>query len=64
MELLASGHSIDTEELDALLAADSFGTADEELMHRFRELIPDDFAEGLRLAVAEAERSRDTDALE
>ncbi|PXX00768.1 type VII secretion ATPase EccA [Mycolicibacterium moriokaense] len=55
---------LDTEELDALLAADSFGTADEELMHRFRELLPDDFAEGLRLAVAEAERSRDTDALE
>jgi hypothetical protein len=55
---------LDTEELDALLAADSFDTADEDLMRRFRELIPEDFAEGLGLAVAEAERNRDADALE
>jgi type VII secretion ATPase EccA len=55
---------LDTEELDALLAADSFDTADEDLMHRFRELIPADFAEGLRLAVAEAERNRDGHAAE
>ena len=53
---------LDTAELDALLAADSFDTADEDLLRRFRELIPENFAEGLRLAVAEAERNRETDA--
>ena len=42
---------LDTNELDALLAADSFDAADEDLMRRFRELIPEDFAEGLRLAL-------------
>jgi type VII secretion ATPase EccA len=52
---------LDTEELDALLAQDNFDASDEDLMHRFRELIPEDFAEGLRLAVAEAERSREAD---
>jgi type VII secretion ATPase EccA len=49
---------LDTEELDALLASDSFDATDENLMRRFRMLIPEDFAEGLRLAVAEAERGR------
>jgi hypothetical protein len=52
---------LDTEELDALLARDSFDAADEDLMHRFRELIPEDFAEGLRLAVAEAECNREAE---
>jgi hypothetical protein len=30
-------------------------------MRRFRELIPEDFADGLRLAVAEVERNRDAE---
>ena len=33
--------------------------ADETLIRRFRELTADDFAEGLAVAVAEAERNRD-----
>jgi hypothetical protein len=52
---------LDTEELDALLAADTFDAADEGLMRRFRELIPEDFSEGVRLAVAEAERNREAE---
>jgi hypothetical protein len=59
----ASGR-LDTVEFDELLAADSFDGADEDLMRRFRELIPDDFAEGLRLAVAEAERNREDHPVE
>jgi hypothetical protein len=55
---------LDTVELDELLAADSFDATDENLMTRFRTLIPEDFAEGLQVAVAEAERNRDTDAPE
>jgi type VII secretion ATPase EccA len=49
---------LDTDELDALLAADRFDASDEELVRRFRVLLPEDFAEGLPLAVAEAERNR------
>jgi hypothetical protein len=52
---------LDTEELDALLAADTFDAADEDLMRRFRELIPEDFSGGLRLAVAEAERKHEAE---
>lgn len=58
---MGSGHGA-VGQADALLATDSFETADEDLMHRFRELIPENFAEGLRLAVVEAERNRDESA--
>jgi hypothetical protein len=44
--------------LDALLAADRVD-ASEDLLRRFRELIAEDFAEGLTVAVAEAERERE-----
>ena len=50
---------LDDGELDAPLAADQFDASDETLIRRFRELTADDFAEGLAVAVAEAERNRD-----
>ena len=54
---------LDDEQLDALLASDQFDASDEGLLRRFRELIPADFSEGLAVAVAEAERKRDEEAI-
>ena len=54
---------LDDEQLDALLASDQFDASDEGLLRRFRELIPADFSEGLAVAVAEAERKRDEQAI-
>ena len=48
---------LDTGELDDLLASDNL-TFSEELLQRFRELIPEDFAEGVASAVSDAERNR------
>ena len=50
---------LDTDELDAMLAAHHVDASDEDLVRRFRVLLAEDFAEGLPVAVAEAERSRD-----
>ena len=50
---------LDTDELDAMLAAHHVDASDEDLVRRFRVLLAEDFAEGLPVAVAEAEHSRD-----
>lgn len=53
---------IDTPELDELLASDGFDPTNDALLLRLRQLTCEDFAEGLSMAIADAERSRTEEA--
>ena len=53
---------IDTPELDDLLASDRLDPSDERLLMALRQLTREDFAEGLAMAIADAERSRAEEA--